>query len=65
MYLVDVYLESKQEAALTHKEIWAKLRPLCDAENIAIEHVLNCFCTVAIQTVNGSVRERSESLYSY
>jgi hypothetical protein len=43
MYLVDVYLESDRECALSHCEIWAELRPLFAAQGIHVAAVLDCF----------------------
>jgi hypothetical protein len=43
MYLVDVYLESDRECALTHSEIWAELRGLFAAQGIHVDDVVDCF----------------------
>lgn len=43
MYLVDVYLETDRECALSHSEIWAELRPLFTAQGIQAADVVDCF----------------------
>jgi hypothetical protein len=43
MYLVDVYLESDREIALSHGEIWKELRPLFAAQRIQVADVVDCF----------------------
>lgn len=43
MCLVDVYLESDRECALSHREIWAELRPLFAAQGINVADVVDCF----------------------
>ena len=43
MYLVDVYLESDRECALSHREVWAELRPLLAAEGVPVEDVVDFF----------------------
>lgn len=43
MYLVDVYLESDRESALSHREVWAELRPLLAAEGVLVAAVVDFF----------------------
>ena len=43
MYLVDVYLESDRECALSHREVWAELRPLLAAQGVQVDAVVDFF----------------------
>ena len=43
MYLVDVYLESDRESALSHREVWEELRPLLAAEGVQVAAVVDFF----------------------
>jgi hypothetical protein len=43
MYLVDVYLESDRESALSHREVWAELRPLLAAQGVPVAAVVDFF----------------------
>ena len=43
MSLVDVYLETERECALSHAEIWEELRPLLAAQNVRIGGVVDFF----------------------
>jgi hypothetical protein len=43
MYLVYVYLESDRECALSHRKLWAKMRPLLAAEGVHVDVVVDFY----------------------
>lgn len=43
MYLVAVYLESDRESTLSHREVWAELRPLLAAQGVHADAVVDFF----------------------
>lgn len=46
MYLVDVFLETEQERALTGRALWDAVRTELDKHNVALADVVDCFLKV-------------------
>jgi hypothetical protein len=43
MLLVNIYLETERESALSHQQIWIELRPLLDAHQIHLGDVVDFY----------------------